>query len=344
MNMIRQTWKRSLATFALLATVNHQMPTVAAADPGAKDTPVTDSEATTPPSVAPPANRGAATDPSAEEKMRELFMKRYGLRVSSNKVPRPASPASAEAAARGAQIETKLKAIILPEIMFDGLPLGEVVRILSEQCRKRDPDGVNFLLNPNSPAIEAGFDPNTGLPLTAQPSEKIDLSSVAIKFALPLRNISMKDLLDAIVRVADTPIAYGLEDYGVVISLAPRRTLDTVRGLQMSSGGGSSTRLAAHTFKVDTNTFVAGLESAFGIKVDLPADSKGTSRSRQIQTALKDLLTQLGIPLEGNPSVFYNEMTGMVMVRVAPDDLETIAAAIQTLGGSAKTEAAANKK
>jgi hypothetical protein len=364
MNKIRQTWKCSLATFALLAAVNHQTPTTAAAEPGADNTPAADSPATTP-SISPTANRDAPTPASPEQRRRELdrvFRARYGLLPASNRAalsaaekemlahygfppssinaPQPGGTAPAEAAVHGTQIEAKLKSIIIPEIMFDGLPMSEVIRILSDQCRKLDPDGVNFLINPNPPPVDAVIDPTTGLPLSATPPERLDLSMVQIKFALPLRNITMKDLLDAIVRVADMPIEYSVEDYGVVFSLGPR----TVRGLQVAGGGSSGTRLTAHTFKVDTNTFVAGLESAFGIKVDLPADNKGTSRSRQIQAALKDLLAELGIPLEGNRSVFYNEATGMVMVRVAPDDLETIAAAIQTLGGSPKTEVAANKK
>src|SRR5208282_5211873 len=37
-------------------------------------------------------------------------------------------------------------------------------------------------------------------------------------FNLPLRNVDLKEVLDAVVRVADHPIQYSVEDYGVVIS------------------------------------------------------------------------------------------------------------------------------
>lgn len=58
---------------------------------------------------------------------------------------------AAEKPARGARLEAKLKQIVLPEVTFDNLPLGEVLRVLSGESVKRDPDkaGVNFLINPN---------------------------------------------------------------------------------------------------------------------------------------------------------------------------------------------------
>ena len=90
------------------------------------------------------------------------------------------------------------------------------------------------------------------------------------------------------------------------------------------------TPLAVRTFHVDTNTFVAGLESAFGIKIE----TKGKdSQSRKIQSALKELLVQLNVAMEGNKAIFYNELTGTVMVRVAAEDMDVIQAAIETLGG-----------
>jgi hypothetical protein len=48
-------------------------------------------------------------------------------------------------------IISKLDRIRLDSVMYDGLPLSEVVRNLSEQSKLRDPDhkGINFLINPN---------------------------------------------------------------------------------------------------------------------------------------------------------------------------------------------------
>ena len=60
---------------------------------------------------------------------------------------------------------------------------------------------------------------------------------------------------------------------------------------------------------------------------------KGESQSRKIQSALKELLVQLNVSMEGNKAIFYNELTGTVMVRVASEDLDVIQAAIETMGG-----------
>ena len=95
---------------------------------------------------------------------------------------------------------------------------------MNDQSRKHDPQkvGVNFLINPNvRPGHDdRGVDPKTGLPLAAS-TEPFDVGSVVIKFNQPLRGVTMRDLLDAIVTVADHPIEYTLEDYGVVFAAKP---------------------------------------------------------------------------------------------------------------------------
>jgi len=126
--------------------------------------------------------------------------------------------------ARGAKVEAKLKQIVLPEVGFNGLPLSEVLGFLRNEALKRDPDkaGVNFLIKPNFQPVTLPprLDPATGLPVPGA-GEPFDVGGVMIRFNLPLRNVSMKDLLDAIVMVADHPIEYVLEDYAVVFSARP---------------------------------------------------------------------------------------------------------------------------
>src|SRR5262249_48985985 len=143
----------------------------------------------------------------------------------------------------------------------------------------------------------------------------------SVKFSL--RNVSMREILDAIVTVADSPIGYSVEDYAVVFS--PKY------GVMPPAPRETGPQVSLRTFRVDTNTFIAGLESAFGIRVELSKDDKTAARSRKIQSALKDLMTQLGIAMDGNKTVFYNELTGIVMVRVAPHDQDTVRAAMETL-------------
>jgi beta-lactamase regulating signal transducer with metallopeptidase domain len=119
-------------------------------------------------------------------------------------------------------LEKKLREIVLSEVSFDGLPLGEVLRYLNDQALKQDKNktGINFLVSQNgnsAPPQPGMIDPATGLPV-ASGSEAFDVSQVAIKFSLPLKHVTLKNVLDAIVKVADEPIEYTVEDYAVVFS------------------------------------------------------------------------------------------------------------------------------
>jgi len=122
-------------------------------------------------------------------------------------------------------ISNKLDRIRLDTIRYDGLPLGEVVMNLRDEARKRDPEkkGINFMINPNPPADAAqvigpvvGPDGNL---LPAPPPEAVDISAITVKINPPLTDVRLVDVLDAVVKVADHPIRYSLEDYGVVFSL-----------------------------------------------------------------------------------------------------------------------------
>jgi hypothetical protein len=159
------------------------------------------------------------------------------------------------------------------------------------------------------------------------PQESVDVSAIMVKFSLPLRNVSLREALDAVAKVAERNIEYTVEDYGVVISLKPVVTV----GGQLSNVPATPEPepLVAFTFKVDTNTFLVGLETAFDIKVAQPPTAK--ERAREIQSALKALLGQLGV---GGKSIFYNELTGIIMVRASASDHSVIQAAMETLGGT----------
>jgi hypothetical protein len=135
-------------------------------------------------------------------------------------------PNSPPGASRGRQaIINKLESIRLDTVRYDGLPLGEVVINLRDEAKKRDPDkkGINFLMTRNMdpgeavaiPAPAVGPD---GKLLPAPPAEQVDLSAISIKINPPLTDVRLVDVLDAVVKVADRPIKYSVEDYGVVFS------------------------------------------------------------------------------------------------------------------------------
>jgi hypothetical protein len=147
----------------------------------------------------------------------------------------------------------------------------------------------------------------------------------------------MKDVLDAIVKVADRPIEYTVEDYAVVFTPKPVSTSTIPEAARSGTG---MPQLAVRTFRMNTNTFVPGLESAFGIK--LATNTPAGERSHTVQSALRNLMVQLGVPMENGRAVFYNELTGVVMVRVFSDELGVVSAAMETLGGAFETDFQAN--
>jgi beta-lactamase regulating signal transducer with metallopeptidase domain len=352
MKTVQQNWKRSLATLALLATVNVPDVGAAASEPAKSEPqPPAPPAVNAPPPAAlptapsPPVSAGATAMPAWSDEAKQRFMQRYG--ISPPAVNAPASVAEAfrrryglaRSAPAAGPLEAKLEAIVLDEVFFDALPLSEVLKYLSEECRKHDPEkkGINFLINPNGPPTSASpaIDPSTGLPVAVGP-ERTDMSGVVVKFNLPLRNVRLKDVLDAVAKVAEKPVQYSVEEYAVVFSPSSDPSAAPAVALP---GVPRSGPLAVRTFKMDTNTFVAGLESAFGIKVEplAAAGSQSGVRSRQLQSALKALLGQLGVNLEvSGKAVFYNELTGVVMVRATVDDLEIVSAAMETLGGEVK--------
>jgi type II secretory pathway component GspD/PulD (secretin)/tetratricopeptide (TPR) repeat protein len=178
-------------------------------------------------------------------------------------------------------IVSKLDHIRLDSVSFDGLPLSEVLRNLSEQSRLRDPQrkGINFLINPNpdlsgqaiaaptATGLGGGFgggfggvggvpgapaaapmatDPATGQLLASAPGggEAVDVGSFIVKIP-NLSDVRLADVLDAIVMVADHPIKYTVTDFAIVFS----------------SKGAETPQLFTRVFKVDPNTFYSGLES-----------------------------------------------------------------------------------
>jgi beta-lactamase regulating signal transducer with metallopeptidase domain len=292
-----------------------------------------------------PAKQVAATqhDPATDREMR----RRYGLAPSAT----PASSATETSTGAIREIEGKLKHITLDKVSFENLPLSEVIRYLSDEAARHDPvqQGINFLIHNNpveSLAQPPMIDPSTGLPLAAT-AEPVDVPSVLINFTLPLKHIALKDVLDAIVKVADHPIQYSVEDYAVVF--APRAgtasddrpatskipvlgDLPVVgRLFQSQSTESVPNALSVRTFKVNTNNFAAGLQSAFGISVTY--EKIDGAQKPNMKLALRKLLDELGIPAGAGRSIFYNEMTGMVMVRASEAEMRTMEAAMDTLTG-----------
>src|ERR1017187_9246536 len=113
-------------------------------------------------------------------------------------------------------IMQKLDQIRLDRVSYDGLPLSQVVRNLSEDVKRRDPEnrGINFLINTDHPVTpSATVDLNTGL---GSFSASDSINDLLITIHPAISDIRVADALDAIVVVAENRIKYAIMDDGIV--------------------------------------------------------------------------------------------------------------------------------
>lgn len=217
------------------------------------------------------------------------------------------------------RLRTKLESIVLDTVAYDGLPLGEVVKTLIEESRKRDPEkvGVNFVFGHPRFQVMPVIDPATGLPIPGK-SESIDIRATTIRIEPPLRNVRLIDLLEIIRRVADQPIEYAIHEYGVVFSAAPSPGSQIIPETVVPT--------IARTFKVDASPFFPSIKNTFGIDINIRS-------ADDVRSGLAQFLAILGVDIYApNRAIFYNHSTGTVLVRATTDEMLLIEAAMETLG------------
>ena len=249
--------------------------------------------------------------------------------VAANKPAKPTKSDSASlptlseinGASKNTQLmRSRLESIVLDQVVYDGLPLGEVVRNLMEESRRRDPEkrGVNFVFAQPRFAVSPPIDPATGLPVRGGAPEPIDLQATTIRIQPPITNIRLIDLLEIIRRVADRPIEYTIHEYGVVITAAPSPDMAIIPETVQPT--------IAQTFKIDPQVFFPAIDRTFGVSV----------KTRSVDTArsgLAQFLAALGIDIYApNRAVFYNELNGMLLVRATQEEMVLVNAAMRTLG------------
>ena len=331
MKNIQQNWRQSLAAFAFLAAVN---------GPDALAREVQSQPAAPAPAAAAPASTNTTSaallsdqgrfDPAAppgRTNAREAAMRRY-LRYGARAAPMPAARARASAAAQ--KVEAKLEAIVLDKVEpMENRPLSEVIKWLATWALQKDPEGtgVNFLIDfksgANLAAGEQMVDPATGLPRPT-PVEAIDLSSIGFRIPLPLHKVTLREMLEVLLKAADRPIQYAVEDYGVVFSARPPGSAEQPK----PAATPAPERLVTRAFRLDTNTVADSIEETFHIG----ASEANVRSPHAIETALKTLVVTLCATSDLH-SVFYNGRTGVVMVRASREDMEAISAAMETLTG-----------
>ena len=162
------------------------------------------------------------------------------------------------------QILQKLDKIRLNEVFYDGIQLAEVLKKLRDESVLRDPDkkGINFGSTSKTDAqVVQGATPADAAAAAAAavPAPPVDINTVTIKITPAMTDLRMSDVLDLIVKVADQPIKYTIEEYGIMFSPKPPEAV----------------ALYTRVFKVNPNTFIQGLESVVGFDLSTLIGTSG---------------------------------------------------------------------
>jgi beta-lactamase regulating signal transducer with metallopeptidase domain/Flp pilus assembly secretin CpaC len=195
-------------------------------------------------------------------------------------------------------ILNKLDRIHLATNSFEHMPLREVLRQLSKQSKLLDPEkqGINFLINPQADSL-TGVDSATGLP----PTNQVDVGATMIN--VHLMDMRLADVLDALVLVADRPIQYSIQDFGVVFS--PKSA--------------ASETLHIRSYKVSVDDLAQGLGIAG------PVDPlAGKSPTEAVLERLRVYLNLRGVNLNPPKFLSYNHRLATLAVKGTEADLDAV--------------------
>jgi len=229
--------------------------------------------------------------------------------------PNPGSRTNLTYVGRGRQkIVHKLDLITLEDLgPRRNLPLSEAVKLLNEQALARDPEGrgINFIIESGVNVVADGAAPGVDTyaeSAAAGPAggASIDLSQVGVKIEPPLRGAPLADVLNAIVKTADQPIKYSIEDYGVVFS--ERRT--------------ENVPLYFRTIKLDPEVFEAGLSNA-AVAAGLPVAGP--------YQGISQFFSSLGVEMKPPKALFYKDREGTLLLYATLRDLDIIEWAVGAL-------------
>jgi hypothetical protein len=89
-------------------------------------------------------------------------------------------------------------------------------------------------------------------------------------------------------------------------------------------------QLITRAFRMDTNTLASGMQNAFNLYIERMGVEP---HSAKVQAAFKTLFGRLGISLSEPDAVFYNDLSGVLLVRATPAEQQSVAAVVEMLGG-----------
>jgi hypothetical protein len=231
-----------------------------------------------------------------------------------NKIIKRAPDGDSVQGAARKKIVAQLDAVRLAQFgPFDGETLEQVVQHLGEavSLQTTNQGGIQFTVAGPDIKLSNLIDPNTGLPVTSSELPE-DVRAIAIHLKAPLKNMTVVDILHEVLRAAGPGVKYSVLDDGVQFSA---RTPD------------DAAMLMTRTYKMDTQVYVAALKS-MGMDI-----SGGPNSSKQISEASRKFFTNLGVDLEkpAGKAIFFNDRSGLLFVKAAQPDQDTIERAIRTL-------------
>jgi Zn-dependent protease with chaperone function len=181
----------------------------------------------------------------------------------------------------------KLNRITLDQVEFDHVPLVEAVKVLSDESRRRDPqrEGITFKIFSTNGSANVG--------------------TAIITIGPPLSNLRMIDVLNAVVMSADRPIKFTVEEFAVVFSArAPEPE-----------------HLQTRVFRLNPNTF--DRMKAAHTNAPIPGGAV-TNEMSVVNRVVRDYFEAAGVSLQAPKMIYFNERTGMLMIKATLEDLEII--------------------
>lgn len=244
------------------------------------------------------------------------------------------------------KIEHKLRVIKFPEVSFRDAAIVDVVRFLSDESRKVDPEepktGVDIVLGPGlstqpapAPAPVAAPPSAPGAPAAPVPAPEPSVPAGGKTITLSLRNVPMESALKYVCSLAG--LKYRVESAAVVLlpSDAPEGEMvtrsfnvspDAIRGL-LGGAGGAAAAPAAAMAPVLGGAAVPGAAPG-GAAIPGPAGPTGGGGGSE---DLKTFFTNAGVPFPSGSSLTYFERARMIYVRNTPEHLEVFEKVLETL-------------
>ncbi|NOS70653.1 MAG: M48 family metalloprotease [Verrucomicrobia bacterium] len=200
----------------------------------------------------------------------------------------------------------KLKRIKLDKVIYRGVTLNEVVQDLTGKVRKSDQEkkGINFIVDPNIPGIAYN---------------EAWTNFVTVNMDSELREVSVEEVLNAIVKSTTMPVSYFVEDYGIVIT-----------------SGKAPEPLFTRTFWLNLDVVSAALGVPIPTRLTnethAASDPDGVTRTNEpslLYRRLMDRIRDAGVDLQPPKSLYLGYGVGKLLVRASMKDLDAIESLLQ---------------